>query len=199
MSIELKQAAEKALVVLGSATSFMSRKARDQHESVVAELRTAIQQAESEPVAFGIRESSTGRICQFVSSDDEDEVAQLGEYRKGIVAPLYTHPAPGVPEFSRIAKRKLDELQEQGFAITGYAIQRAAVRGFIDGGGFVGWWQGEPAPGVPDEFEKLIKDKIKSVKEANPGRNGRMNQAVLFAIGLLEDMLTAAQAQKGQP
>lgn len=60
-------------------------------------LRTAIQQAESEPVAFGIRESSTGRICQFVSSDDEDEVAQLGEYRKGIVAPLYTHPAPGVP------------------------------------------------------------------------------------------------------
>ena len=45
MSIELKQAAEKALVVLGSATSFMSRKARDQHESVVAELRTAIQQA----------------------------------------------------------------------------------------------------------------------------------------------------------
>lgn len=49
MSIELKQAAEKALVVLGSATSFMSRKARDQHESVVAELSAAIQQAEAQP------------------------------------------------------------------------------------------------------------------------------------------------------
>ena len=51
MSIELKQAAEKALVVLVSATSFMSRKARDQHESVVAELRTAIQQAEAQQPA----------------------------------------------------------------------------------------------------------------------------------------------------
>lgn len=48
MSIELKQAAQQALVVLGSATSFMSRKARDQHESVVAELRAAIQQAEAQ-------------------------------------------------------------------------------------------------------------------------------------------------------
>lgn len=48
MSIELKQAAEKALVVLVSATSFMSRKARDQHESVVAELRAAIEQAEAQ-------------------------------------------------------------------------------------------------------------------------------------------------------
>lgn len=53
MSIELKQAAEKALVVLGSATSFMSRKARDQHESVVAELRTAIQQAEAQQAEGG--------------------------------------------------------------------------------------------------------------------------------------------------
>lgn len=53
MSIELKQAAKKALVVLGSATSFMSRKARDQHESVVAELSAAIQQAEAQQPATG--------------------------------------------------------------------------------------------------------------------------------------------------
>lgn len=59
--------------------------------------------------------------------------------------------APGVQEFSRIAKRKLTELQGEGFSITGYAIQRGPVRGFIDGGGFVGWWQGEPAQGAPDD------------------------------------------------
>lgn len=87
MSIELKQAAEKALVVLGSATSFMSRKARDQHESVVAELRTAIQQAESEPV---------GEVHSFGDTGLCDEVqlySPLPWFTK-----LYTHPAPGVPD-----------------------------------------------------------------------------------------------------
>lgn len=44
------------------------------------------------PVAYGIRASNTGRICQFVSADDEDAVDELGQYRKGSVVPLYTHP-----------------------------------------------------------------------------------------------------------
>ena len=83
---------------------------------LIDEAITAIQQAEAktdEPVAFGIRASNTGRICQFVSSDNEDEVAQLGEYRKGIVAPLYAHPAPGVPDDSK----RLDYLQDRGATI----------------------------------------------------------------------------------
>lgn len=66
------------------------------------------------------------------------------------LAPV-TPPAPGVPEFSRIAKLKLTELQGQGFSVTGYAIQRGTVRGFIDSCGFVGWWRGDPAPGVPED------------------------------------------------
>lgn len=119
MSIELKQAAEKALVVLGSATSFMSRKARDQHESVVAELRTAIQQAEAktdEPVYWEWRHQG--------SHPDAVDFGQWSEWKrveprsllhtvddalrefKGYIArghkyelrALYTHPAPGVPD-----------------------------------------------------------------------------------------------------
>lgn len=92
MSIELKQAAEKALVVLGSATSFMSRKARDQHESVVAELRTALSQqpATPEPVLFIHPDT-------FAMNN-----AQVGAWKPGYeltsYIPLYTHPAPGVPD-----------------------------------------------------------------------------------------------------
>lgn len=98
MSIELKQAAQQALdafEAFGEADDFATLFTLTQKMNA---LRTAIQQAESDPVAFGIRASNTGRICQFVSSDDEYEVAQLGEYRKGSVVPLYTHPAPGVPD-----------------------------------------------------------------------------------------------------
>ena len=62
-----------------------------------------------------------------------------------------TRPAPSAPEFSRIAKRKLADLQEQGFTITGYAIQRGTQRGFITNGGFVGWWRSDQAPCVPDD------------------------------------------------
>ena len=51
---------------------------------------------------------------------------------------------PAVPEFSRIAQRKLDEKLEEGFQVNGYAIQRDSTRGFIDSAGFVGWW----TPGV---------------------------------------------------
>ena len=86
MSIELKQAAEKALVVLGSATSFMSRKARDQHESVVAELSAAIQQAEAqqpteqdEQEANGLPPIVAGAIFDFAGfMTTRSEVIEVG-------------------------------------------------------------------------------------------------------------------------
>lgn len=92
MSTELKEAAEKALVVLGSATSFMSRKARDQHESVVAELRTALSQhpATSEPVAWF--EYSEQHKSWFLAYTRNPHV---------LTRPLVfgdTHLAPGVPD-----------------------------------------------------------------------------------------------------
>lgn len=50
-----------------------------------------------------------------------------------------------VPAFTSTAKSKLTELLERGWRITGYAIEResdgATERGFINHGGFVGWWR----------------------------------------------------------
>ena len=232
MSIELKQAAEKALVVLGSATSFMSRKARDQHESVVAAPRAAIQQpATTDPIKLH-------KECATMPNDErcdecqqpatrlpEDvvighvtlckgsnisllidhakrlnaDVERLEAQQPATTAPVEwldamladaretfdadggetpqvvrdvieyvaswatvyrekNHPAPSVPEFSRIAKRKLADLQEQGFTITGYAIQRGTQRGFITNGGFVGWWRGDEAPSGVAFADKRVGD-----------------------------------------
>lgn len=156
-------------------------------------LRTAIQQAESEPVGeprARVELAKTGGNVGLATRIIELDIATLERLLPGDL--LYTHPAPGVPEFSRIAKRKLDELQEQGFAITGYAIQRGPVRGFIDGGGFVGWWQGEPDPGVPDGWklvpiEPTAEMLQAALKVATPG-------ALRAAWAR---MLAASPAQKG--
>ena len=100
MSTELKEAAEKALVVLGSATSFMSRKARDQHESVVAELRTDIQQAEGQQPATGEPVADVRcEGCGYMTHQRE----HMGCVR---AAKQHIHPAPGMPDdVVRDAKR----------------------------------------------------------------------------------------------
>lgn len=56
---------------------------------------------------------------------------------------------PTVPAFNSVARRKLSALQEQGYSITGYAIERASSdggkeRGYIDCAGFVCWWPTAP-------------------------------------------------------
>ena len=157
MSIELKQAAQQAVDAFhsfGDADDFASLFELTQK---VRALRTAIQQAEAqqpaapEPVGFTYQAeieyaNSTGGNGSFwhAPPDFDDESV-----------PLYTHPAANVPEFSRIAKRKLDELQKQGFGITGYAIQRGTQHGFITNAGFVGWWRSDEAPSVPDDSKRL--------------------------------------------
>lgn len=61
-------------------------------------------------------------------------------------APQPPEAAP-VPQFSRIAQKKLDYLLEAGEAITGYAIEnKDGRRGAIDCHGFVYWWQDAAAP-----------------------------------------------------
>lgn len=179
--------------------------------AVVAECDMAIlakQPATPEPVAW---------MASYVDPIGNDRVYVTSHHdlavendMHGTPTPLYTHPAPGVPEFSRIAKRKLDELQEQGFAITGYAIQRGPVRGFIDGGGFVGWWQGEPDPGVPDD---VVRDaeRYRWLRKSLPAGQGsltvllddRCNGAFHKAVFMesldasIDAAMLAAQAQKG--
>lgn len=53
-----------------------------------------------------------------------------------------------LPDFSHVATRKLQDLQERGYRVTGYAIEKPVEggqpeRGFITAGGFVGWWRGD--------------------------------------------------------
>ena len=66
-----------------------------------------------------------------------------------------------VPEFSHVAKLKLQTLLDRGYRITGYALEKPQtgalpVRGFINHGGFVGWWMGdEPTPDAPKSPEDV--------------------------------------------
>ena len=119
-------------------------------------------QVQGEPVGFTYQAeieyaNSTGGNGSFwhAPPDFDDESV-----------PLYTHPAANVPEFSRIAKRKLDELQKQGFGITGYAIQRGTQHGFITNAGFVGWWRSDEAPSVPADVVRVPLQVLKDASEA---------------------------------
>jgi len=147
MSIELRKAAQDLLQALTLCRMDARLMHADDAQRLLLAgqaLRAAIQQAEA----------AAGGLVARVDYSERGNIAWLFGQQLPDGTELFKHPAPGVPEFSRIAKRKLDELQEQGFAITGYAIQRGPVRGFIDGGGFVGWWQCEPDPGMPDDVAR---------------------------------------------
>lgn len=63
-------------------------------------------------------------------------------------------PNPTVPDFTELAARKLAELQQNGYRITGYCFERQVEgtqpqRGFVDFAGFVGWWKA-PEDGLFD-------------------------------------------------
>lgn len=56
---------------------------------------------------------------------------------------LYEQPASQFTgAFSGIAARKLADLVDRGYRVNGYSLMHAETRarGFIDSGGFVGWW-----------------------------------------------------------
>ena len=66
-------------------------------------------------------------------------------------------PNPTVPDFTELGARKLDDLLEKGFVITGYCFERLVEgsqpqRGFVDFGGFVGWWR-------PERSEVCMQEK----------------------------------------
>ncbi|UUC92497.1 hypothetical protein [Comamonas sp. C11] len=60
-------------------------------------------------------------------------------------------PAQAVPAFCHVASLKLKSMQERGYQITGYALEKPVEgeqpeRGFINHGGFVGWWWDGQSP-----------------------------------------------------
>ena len=98
MSIELKQAAQQALKELGEARKIIRASSSRQlakdwdHRAtaVLADLRTAIQQAEAQQPATG---DPVGQVSDLFPSVRN----KLHAKGFGSDAPLYTHPAPGVP------------------------------------------------------------------------------------------------------
>lgn len=77
--------------------------------------------------------------------------------------------APGyaertVPEFHPIADRKLNSLLADGWQINGYAIMKGEDRrGFVDFGGFVGWW-------LPEYYASHTSDATFEAAEAEVAR-----------------------------
>ncbi|WP_228897780.1 hypothetical protein [Acidovorax sp. Leaf73] len=59
-----------------------------------------------------------------------------------------------LPDFTELGARKLADLLEKGFVITGVCFERQVEgtqpqRGFVDFAGFVGWWRPEMQPSNP--------------------------------------------------
>ena len=73
------------------------------------------------------------------------------EKHRALLATATGLPAQAVPDFCHVASLKLKSLQERGYQITGYALEKPVEgaqpeRGFINHGGFVGWWWDGQSP-----------------------------------------------------
>lgn len=71
--------------------------------------------------------------------------------------------SPTVPDFTDVAARKLADLLEKGFVITGYCFERQVEgtqpqRGFVDFAGFVGWHQPVLAPLTEAATMAIVRD-----------------------------------------
>ena len=85
---------------------------------------------------------------------------------------------PTVPDFTDVAARKLADLLEKGFVITGYCFERQVEgtqpqRGFVDFAGFVGWHQPSAAKVAPTKtlscLWNLHQETIDERMAADPG------------------------------
>lgn len=158
MSIELKQAAQQAIEALNEAVAFREG-GRQKAIDAIHALRTAIQQAESEPVRPDILEKLT--YHQFERDDlslddcldylasgwttvhgrtDRQMVMQI----LALLARQRIHPAPGVPaadaEWRDVIQGAIDALPYQHHLIPRLVALLSANR---------------PAPGVPDDAKRL--------------------------------------------
>lgn len=72
-------------------------------------------------------------------------------------------PNPTVPDFTELGARKLADLLEKGFVITGVCFERQVggtqpQRGFVDFAGFVGWWHPVAAPLTEAATMAIVRD-----------------------------------------
>ena len=177
MSIELKQAAEKALVVLVSATSFMSRKARDQHESVVAELRTAIQQAEAQ--------QPDNAACKSVQKRLEAQQPATGEpvacaTPDGLKSNWHAHHVIVNKAALQMVRNALRNDVERGLKVRGEMLAE------LDSATF----QAHPAPSVPGD---VVRDaeRYRFIRDADVS-DDLIPDIALYAMESLDEYIDAA-------
>lgn len=98
-------------------------------------------------------------------------------------------PAQAVPAFCHVASLKLKSLQERGYQITGYALEKPVEgaqpeRGFINHGGFVGWWWDGQSPQAQADARdaEIIWPKARDI-----GRIGDMSQVAHIRVGFDSD------------
>jgi hypothetical protein len=107
-------------------------------------------------------------------------------------------PTTQVPDFTDLAARKLAELQANGYQITGYCFERLVEgsqpqRGFVDFGGFVGWW-------LPEQPGKRLAPYQRDSIKANAWRETPLHgyfdaDAIIDAVESAHD---AADMKGGQ-
>lgn len=79
-----------------------------------------------------------------------------------MVNPAVVKQSLAPPEFTELGARKLADLLEKGFVITGVCFERQVdgtqpQRGFVDFAGFVGWWRPEAMPDLSKLTERGAK------------------------------------------
>lgn len=103
------------------------------------------------------------------TNHDETLLQRYQRETREIEARAFIHP-----EFGGVAKRKLDDLQAQGYTVVGYMLARAeadytVTRGAIDIGGMVIWWNPETAAPAAQPEPVRLKTEIPPVYYiANP-------------------------------
>ena len=120
---------------------------------------------------FHVRPASAAhphRALMIWDNDATSEPAYFARTVRALLAGVSAPAAQAVPEFCHVAQRKLKNLLERGYTVTGYAIENPVDgaqpdRGFINHGGFVGWWWDGQTPQVQaDARDAELLDFIES-------------------------------------
>ena len=125
--------------------------------------------------------------CDVQPVEDHPDFTETCDYVLKPYALLATAtglPAQAVPAFCHVASLKLKSLQERGYQITGYALEKPVEgaqpeRGFINHGGFVGWWWDGQSP----QAQADARDALTPAKPVHPKGMTSINARLSFNMG----------------
>lgn len=109
----------------------------------------------------------------FLGLEEAEPQAQAGAIQQA-----------AVPNFSHVAALKLKNLQERGYQITGYALEKPVEgaqpeRGFINHDGFVGWWWDGQSPQAQVDARDAESDYQRGYRHGYNRRDAEVQGALL--------------------